>query len=159
MNNLLQELLEQEKRLQFNQFDHQTAWTLGNAIKREAEARDCNVAIDITLNNQILFSYAMPGTTIDNQEWIRRKKNVVQRYQHSSWYMGNYYKAKGKSIDEGSLVDPREYAPFGGSFPLTINRAGVVGAVTVSGLPQQEDHQLVVDVLEQFLLPINQKTS
>lgn len=152
MNELLKTVLEQENRLQFTHFSHLLAWKLGCRLKASAEQRNANVAIDITFNSQCLFSYAMPETTIDNQEWIRRKRNVVQRYQHSSWYMGNYYKAKGKSIAEGSLVDPKEYAPFGGSFPLTISDVGIVGAITVSGLPQQEDHQLIVDVLQDFLI-------
>ena len=152
MNELLKTVLEQEKRLQFSHFSHLLAWELGCSLKAAAEQRNANVAIDITFNSQCLFSYAMPETTTDNQEWIRRKRNVVQRYQHSSWYMGNYYKAKGKSIAEGSLVDAKEYAPFGGSFPLTVRNVGVVGAISVSGLPQKEDHQLIVDVLQDFFL-------
>lgn len=152
MTELLKTVLEQEKRLQFSHFSHLLAWKLGCRLKAAAEQRNANVAIDITFNSQCLFSYAMPETTIDNQEWIRRKRNVVQRYQHSSWYMGNYYKAKGKSIAEASLVDPNEYAPFGGSFPLTIRNVGIAGVITVSGLPQQEDHQLIVDVLQDFLI-------
>ena len=151
MTEILAALLEQEAQLQFEDFSHQTAWELGSAIKKEAEARRQNVAIDITLNGQVLFSYAMPLTTVDNLEWINRKKRVVHRYQHSSWYMGHYYRSKGKSIEESSLVDPKLYAPYGGSFPLTIRNVGVIGSITVSGLPQEQDHQLVVDVLARFL--------
>ncbi len=150
MNDLLQEVAAQEQRLQFGHFNHERAWELGCAIKAAAEQRGARVAIDITLNGLCLFSHAMPGTSIDNQEWIRRKRNVVQRYQHSSWYMGNYYKMKDSTIEQRSLVDPREYAPYGGSFPLAIRQVGIVGAISVSGLPQQEDHQLLVDVLEEF---------
>lgn len=151
MNNLLKQLLAEEQRLQFAHFSHQRAWELGCALKEAAESRNAHVAIDITLNNHSLFSFAMPGTTPDNQEWIRRKRNVVQRYQHSSWYMGNYYKAKESTIEKSSLVDPKEFAPYGGSFPLSVRLVGVVGAISVSGLPQQEDHRLIVDVLEDFL--------
>lgn len=151
MTDLLERILEQEQRLQFTHFSHQRAWELGCALKQAAEAKGCYVAINITFNGLCLFSYAMEGTRIDNQEWIRRKMNVVNRYQNSSWYVGNYYKNKGVSIAEGSLVDEKEYAPFGGCFPLTVRQVGVVGTITVSGLPQAEDHQLIVDVLEQFL--------
>lgn len=151
MKELLDGLLQQEQRLQFSHFSHERAWELGCALKNAAKERDSNVAINITMNRLCLFSFAMSGTRIDNLEWIRRKMNVVNRYQHSSWYIGNYYKNKGVSIEEGSLVDGKEYAPFGGSFPLTIRNVGIVGTITVSGLPQIEDHQLIVEVLEQFL--------
>lgn len=151
MNAYLAELLAQEQRLQFSHFSHERAWQLGCAIKQAAEAKQANVAIDITVNGQCLFSYAMPNTSIDNSEWIRRKRNVVHRYQHSSWYMGQYYEAKGGNIEQRSLVDPKEFAPYGGSFPLTIRNVGIIGALSVSGLPQKDDHQLLVDVLEAFL--------
>ncbi|WP_375749472.1 heme-degrading domain-containing protein [Vibrio sp. HN007] len=151
MKELLNEILEQEKRLQFTQFSHEIAWELGCALKKAAEEKGASVAIDISMNGLCIFSYAMPGTRIDNVEWIRRKKNVVNRYQNSSWYIGNYYKNKGVSIAEGSLVDGKEFAAFGGSFPLAVKNVGIIGTITVSGLPQVEDHQLIVDVLEKFL--------
>ncbi len=147
----LQPLLAQEKELKFEQFDNNIAWQLGCLIKKNAEQAGVNVAIDITRNGHCLFRYAMPGTAPDNQKWIERKRNVVDRYLHSSWYMGQYYKLKGKTIAEASLVDPNQFAPYGGSFPLIIRGVGVVGSITVSGLPQYEDHQLVVDSIRQFI--------
>lgn len=151
MTSLLEQILQQEQKLQFSHFSHQRAWQLGCAIKQAAEQRDASVAIDITVNGLTLFSHAMQGTRIDNLEWIRRKKNVVDRYQNSSWYVGNYYKNKGVPLAEASLVDGKEFAPYGGSFPLAVRQVGIIGSISVSGLPQAEDHQLIVDVLEQFL--------
>jgi uncharacterized protein (UPF0303 family) len=40
-----------------------------------------------------------------------------------------------------------EFASHGGAFPLSVAGAGVIGSVAVSGLPQREDHQLVVEAL------------
>ena len=147
----LTQLLAQEAQLQFEQFDNQTAWELGCLLKRNAEQKQVNVAIEIVRNGHCLFSFAMPTTAVDNQQWIARKRNVVERYQHSSWYMGQYYQAKGKTIEQASLVDAKQFAPYGGSFPLTIKGVGVVGSISVSGLPQYEDHQLVVDSIAQYL--------
>ncbi|CAG23493.1 heme-degrading domain-containing protein [Photobacterium profundum] len=144
-------LLEQEQELQFTDFDYESAWELGSLLRHNATKRNASVAIDITLNGHCLFSSAMPDTSIDNIEWIKRKKNVVHRYQHSSWYMGQYYKTKGKNITEASLVDATQFAPYGGSFPLTIKGVDVVGSITVSGLPQYEDHLMVVETLSEFI--------
>jgi uncharacterized protein (UPF0303 family) len=147
----LNQLLVQEAELQFEAFNNQTAWELGSLIKSRAEEKQVNVAIEIVRNGHRLFSFAMPDTSRDNQCWIERKRNVVDRYEHSSWYMGQYYKEKGKTIDQASLVDAKEFAPYGGSFPLIIRGVGVVGSISVSGLPQYEDHKLVVDTITEFL--------
>nr|MDA3845354.1 heme-binding protein [Vallitaleaceae bacterium] len=56
-----------------------------------------------------------------------------------------------KTIEEASLLDSWEYAAHGGCFPITIKNTGVIGTVTVSGLPSAEDHMLVVEVLADYL--------
>jgi len=96
-------------------------------------------------------SFAMAGTSIDNGEWIKRKNNVVKRFGHSSYYMGISLQNAGQTIEEKYLISSSDYAAHGGAFPLIIRDVGVVGTITVSGLPQQEDHELVVTTLKQFL--------
>jgi uncharacterized protein (UPF0303 family) len=40
-----------------------------------------------------------------------------------------------------------DYATHGGSFPLSVAGAGIVGSVTVSGLPMRQDHELAIEAL------------
>ncbi|GLV60934.1 UPF0303 protein [Dictyobacter sp. S3.2.2.5] len=147
---LLKELLQQEEELQFTRFSNEMALELGLALLKEARTRSKPVAIDISRHGLQLFHFAMEGTAIDNGEWIRRKNNVVQRFGHSSFYVGRSLKQAGRTMEEKYLVSSQEYAAHGGAFPLIIRGVGVVGTVTVSGLPQQEDHELVVSVLRRF---------
>ncbi len=148
---LMERIQHEEDALQFEKFTNDTAWELGVNMVERARAAEKKITIDICRNGQQLFHYAMPGTALDNDEWIKRKNNVVNRFSHSSFYMGLYFKTKGTTIEKKSLIPETEYAPHGGAFPLIISRVGVVGTITVSGLPQKEDHDFVVSALKAFL--------
>ena len=144
----LEELEAQEDELQFLSFTNDTAWELGNALVAAAREGGLAVTIDISRGEQRLFHYALPGTAADNDEWIERKNRVVRRFGHSSYYMGV---TGGEGFAERVLLDEREFAAHGGAFPVIVRDVGMVGTVTVSGLPQEEDHRLVVSVLRDFL--------
>lgn len=76
---------------------------------------------------------------------------MVERYGCSSLLVGSRFRAKGTTFEDSSRLDPDTYAAHGGAFPLTVKDTGVIGTVVVSGLPQIEDHRLVVEALEKFL--------
>jgi uncharacterized protein (UPF0303 family) len=150
-DDLLAELLDQERRLTFPRFDNDTAIDLGLAVVSEARAKSLPVTVDVTRAGQQIFHMALPGTVADNDHWVARKVALVMRFGHSSFYMGRKAAAKGIPFHETYLVDPTEFAPHGGCFPIIVEGTGLVGTVTVSGLPQEDDHKLVVAVLERFL--------
>ncbi|MEU7280900.1 heme-degrading domain-containing protein [Streptomyces sp. NPDC045431] len=148
----IEELEAQQARLTLPHFTHDDAWRLGTLLVDLARERRAPVAIDIHRGPQQLFHCALPGSSADNDAWIDRKRRVVERYAESSLLVGTRFRAKGKSFDTDSRLDPDHYAAHGGSFPLTVTGvAGVIGTVTVSGLPQLEDHALVVEALERFI--------
>ncbi|MER6109841.1 heme-degrading domain-containing protein [Streptomyces hirsutus] len=147
----VEELEEQERRLVFRRFTHEDAWALGSLLVETARERQAPVAIDIHRAGQQLFHAALPGSAPDNDAWITRKRRVVERYGSASYLVGARHRAKGTTFEESSRLDPDTYAAHGGSFPITVEGAGVIGAVTVSGLPQLEDHRMVVEALERFL--------
>jgi uncharacterized protein (UPF0303 family) len=143
----------QERRLVFDSFGYEDAWRLGSLFVDTARQRELPIVVDIRYGAQQLFHAALPGSSADNDGWVERKRRVVERYGHSSYLVGTRFRARGTTFEASSRLPEDTYAAHGGSFPLRVGGAGtgVIGTVTVSGLPQEVDHALVVEVLEQFL--------
>ncbi|HTJ36580.1 MAG TPA: heme-degrading domain-containing protein [Dactylosporangium sp.] len=151
MQELIAELEAQEQRLVLDRFDNDDAWALGCLLVEVARERGVSITVDVRRGGQQLFHAALPGTAPDNDRWIERKIRVVERLHASSYLVGRRLAAKGATFDAGYGVDPADYATHGGAFPIRVRNVGVVGVVTVSGLPQADDHALVVEVLGRFL--------
>jgi uncharacterized protein (UPF0303 family) len=137
----------QEKELQFAVFDEETAWKLGTQLRALAVARKLSLVVDVRRIGQPLFYTALPGTTPDNVEWVRRKGNVVARFHRSSYAIGREMEQKKSNLFDRYGLPLSDYASHGGSFPIRVVGAGVIGSVTVSGLPERDDHQLAVEAL------------
>lgn len=146
----LSRIAVQEETLRFDAFDFSTAWVLGKLLHDLASERNLGVAIDVTFHAMPVFYVALPGSTPDNANWIRRKRNMVLRYFRSSYASGLMLQKSEKTVEDNGLSSA-DFAPHGGSFPIHVNGTGCVGAVTVSGLPQRDDHNLVVEALALML--------
>jgi uncharacterized protein (UPF0303 family) len=148
---LLDELEAQEARLVLESFDETDAWELGSALREAAAAQGLPVAISVRRNGQRLFHTALPGASADNDGWLDRKCAVVDRYGRSSLRVGEQFRVSGKAFEADSRLDPSQYAAHGGAFPLIVRGTGCIGTVAVSGLPQRDDHRLVVETLAAFV--------
>ncbi|WP_104130120.1 heme-degrading domain-containing protein [Cryobacterium sp. N21] len=142
----LQILLDQERTLQFDAFSHDDAWALGTRLRTTAAAQALPVAISIVLGDQRVFQVGLAGASADNDGWLERKFAVVRRYGHSSLAVGVKFRSRGVDFDVDARLDPTRFAAHGGAFPLFV-RGSMVGVVGVSGLPQLDDHALVVEAL------------
>lgn len=151
LRDLIASLEAQEAALVFTRFDNADAWRLGRAMAEAATERQLPVTIDIRRHGQQLFHAALPGTTAENDAWIDRKVNVVNRFAASSYLVGRRLAARGASLDEALGVEPRLFAAHGGAFPVRVRDVGVVGTVAVSGLPQADDHAFVTEMIGAFL--------
>ena len=151
MDDILMELLQEEQELQFTNFNETTAWQLGSQLVERSSRDNLSVTIDITRGDHQLFHASLPGTSPDNDEWVKRKVRLVNRFRHSSFYIGQLLKSKGRRLEEAYLVSEREYAPHGGCFPVILKDTGMIGTITVSGLSQEEDHKLVVQAIRDYL--------
>jgi len=147
----LAELAAEEEELQFGSFTNDDAWELGTALVAAARARRAPVAVSVARNGHQLFKAALPGATPDNDTWIERKARVVQRFGHGSLYVGQRSREAGTTFEVEFGLDPQQYAAHGGAVPVTVRSVGQVGVVVVSGLPQVEDHLMVVAAMRTHL--------
>jgi len=147
----IRRIAAQEERLQFDAFDWRAAWEVGLALKAVGEAGKLLIVVDIRLATMKLLAFALPGAAPDNFDWVRRKRNLVFRFHRSSYAIGRKLGLDGKTLADLGTLPERDYAPHGGAFPILLRGTGCVGAVTVSGLPQRDDHRVVVEALAKTL--------
>lgn len=146
----LEIIARQEAELVFPAFDHSTAWQLGTALRELALSRGQSIVVDIRRfgqPHQQLFYTALAGTTPDNPRWVQRKINVVARFHRCSYAIGLTLQQAKLTFAERYNLPEADYAAHGGCFPIRVASAGIIGSVTISGLPQREDHNLVVEAL------------
>lgn len=148
---LVREVEQQERELVLPSFTNDDAWSLGCLLVEMAAERDLAVTVDVRRGPQQLFHAAREGTTADNDSWVERKVRVVERFGASSYLVGLRARAKGTTFAEQHDLPLQQYAAHGGAFPVRVAGVGVVGVVTVSGLPQADDHALVVEALRAHL--------
>lgn len=142
---------KEEAVLCFPAFSNEDALALGLKIVEKAKQRGVAVAIDITVNGTELFHYAMKGTNMRQAMWIKRKQNMVQVSQVSSLHAGQFLQSEGKDLWKDWRLNEADYAILGGGFPITLAGTGIIGAAACSGLPHEQDHQLLVDAISEML--------
>lgn len=144
------ELEAEAAALVLGQFAETDALRLGQILMDLALNAALPVVIDIRTSDRTLFHAALPGSAPLNDLWARRKSNTSLRFQEASLLVGTRHREKGETLAKHGL-DSAEFADHGGAVPIRVRGVGVVAVATVSGLPQVEDHQLVVRGLRQFM--------
>ncbi|WP_339278733.1 heme-degrading domain-containing protein [Paenibacillus sp. FSL W8-1187] len=148
---LCQEILKQEKLLQFDQFTNEMAFEIGLMLKNKAEKDGKCIVVNIQRYGQTLFHFAHEDTCMDNEVFIAAKNRIVNRFFHSSLYFVYRLRESGKTPEEAFRVDSMEFIPCGGGFPVMIKNVGVVGTITVSNMAEEDDHRYIVEVLQEYL--------
>ena len=146
---LMQKCAIEEERLCFETFNREDALRVGLKLYENARVNPEAVAIEITINGLVVFRYFPEGTVPDNGLWLQRKRNTVELMHMSSLRYLAWLELNGETMTDRKL-NPDNYAAGGGGFPINIRGVGVVGSICVSGLPHLEDHQLIVDTLEEM---------
>lgn len=146
------EIIEkQEESLRFESFDNKDAWELGKVMVELMQKRGLELSICIRkLNGYIVFQYAQEGTSLTNQMWMQRKFNTVRLLERSSLGAWAEMQFKHETLAIHQL-DEKDYALCGGGFPLRVKSGPISMVLTVSGLPDVQDHNFMVSALREFL--------
>jgi uncharacterized protein (UPF0303 family) len=144
------ELMKQEENFSFSSFTNEDAIALGQEMLKIATSQKAPVIVQVRIGQQIIFHAALTGTTTENDWWINRKARVVEKFNHSSIYVRVSFEEKNQTFEEHSGLDNELYAAHGGGFPIIVAGQGVVGVALVSGLPQVEDHKMIIQGLTNF---------
>jgi len=143
----------------FSSFTTDDAWELGHLLHARlsplvAQGKPTLISISLANSGQVLFQCVTgPGITPDHENWAQRKRNAVLRWGHSTWHLSLQFKHdedEFRRVFQLSQEQANRYAIHGGAVPIQVQRVeGTVAIVIVSGLEQQEDHGVIVDVIKQ----------
>ena len=144
----LADLEAEAARLILPRFDEDTALQLGAILLDLAQGLP--VVINIRNAQRTFFHAALPGSQPNNDNWARRKSNTALLMGRASMAVGLKNAARGQTLSRDGLSEA-DYADHGGAVPLHVAGVGMVAVATVSGLPQEDDHRLVVRGIEALI--------
>lgn len=145
MNEKIKQLQNQEKQLQFDQFLASDGRIIGNQIIDYIESNQLkHVGVRISINNLIVVQMLMNNKREDS--WLARKERTVYLTGHST-LLATLLNEETNQYPQ--IINNEEYVIGGGGFPIIVNNQ-VIGAICVSGLDHESDHNLIVEILEAY---------
>lgn len=140
-------LAAEADQLLLNRFDYDFAWALGLQMREAAADAKAPVAITLAHGTAVVFSVLMPGATLDNLDWCARKRAVAHRFHRASLAIRLEAEKAGYDFNDRFRLPQADFVASGGGVPLMLRGGTLIGTAAVSGLPDEEDHLLVVNAL------------
>ena len=126
--------------MNFNEFTHAQALEMGlEAVRLVKERQWRRIGVRIILHDVLVFQYLMDGENEDN--YLQGKINVVKETGLSSDEVYNL------RAEFEHLLDKAEYCVSGGAVPIIV-KGELYGVIAISGMTQEKDHELAVEVLK-----------
>lgn len=136
-------VIQDEKEVVFTEFTHELGYQIAQRIIEKVQERKLKpVGVRILLDDLVIFQYLMDGKNESN--WLKRKEKTVLESGHSSLHVFFH------QDEYNEWIDDEQYAVCGGGFPLIID-GKVRGAICVSGLKHDEDHELLTETVSEFI--------
>jgi uncharacterized protein (UPF0303 family) len=137
--------------IQLKEFSNEIALDMGLKVIEAARSSGKEIAVSVDRLNHNVFKYVSDSLPADKHDWLRRKANVAVRFEESSLAVKNDLENGGMSLKETFGLESKDYVAKGGSIPIKVNGAGLIASITVSGLSDLEDHDLIVTALMEYI--------
>lgn len=135
------------KLITFEKFDNEDAYQIGCKLVEKVKNENLkNIRIRVVLGHDIVFQYLMNGKSGDT--WLNRKQNTVELFKLPSYQV---WQENETSHCYEQYVNDERYAICGGGYPIVVDD-NMIGSIIVSGLAHDEDHQIIVDVINEYML-------
>ncbi len=142
--------LEHLNDIQFDSFTTDDAVDLGLTAVEVIREWDLSLAVDILMGEYLVFRARLKETGPGNDPWLEGKARTVRRFGEASYLVKLRHLEAGTPFEERDDVDHETFKAHGGSIPIKV--AGeVVATLTVSGEPQEIDHEVAAETLRRFL--------
>jgi len=136
------------RKIELESFSNKLALEMGLKIIDLAKSRNQQIAVEICRLNHSVFLYIDDGLPLDKHNWLRRKANVVKQFEESSLGVKKDFKDGNMSLEKTFGLNEKDFIVKGGSIPIFVKTAGMVATITVSGLPDEEDHKIIIEALQ-----------
>lgn len=146
----IKEILKQEKKAELPHFSIKDLDSFIKTIKYVGGSSYNKVCILIKINQRVVFFHAGNNTTNENNDWVNKKSNVVDLFDHSSLYEKLLHLDEESDFYTDNGLNRKEYAIVGGGFPISITNTGIIGSIVISGLTDDEDHNFAFRSLLTF---------
>ena len=137
------------RKIELEKFNNRIGLEMGMKIVRLAQGRNQGIAVKIDRLNHTIFLYVDDNLPADKHNWLRRKANVAKHFEESSLGVKSDLINGNMTLKDTFALDENEFLAKGGAIPIFVKNAGMVAIITVSGLKDEEDHQIILDALQE----------
>jgi len=136
------------RRIELDSFSNRIAFDMGVKIIDLAKSRNQHIAVEVCRLNQTVFLYVDDTLPVDKHNWLRRKANVSRQFEESSLSVKNDLKDGNMTLEKTFGLDEKDFLAKGGAIPIFIKNGGMIAVITVSGLHDEEDHNIIIEALK-----------
>ncbi|MCT3732671.1 heme-binding protein [Elizabethkingia anophelis] len=136
------------RRIELDSFSNRIALDMGVKIIDLAKSRNQHIAVEVCRLNHTIFLYVDDTLPVDKHNWLRRKANIARQFEESSLSVKNDLKEGNMNLEKTFGLDEKDFLAKGGAIPIFVKNGGMIAVVTVSGLHDEEDHNIIIEALK-----------